>query len=160
MSYKTIQVPMISDDLETVLSTKFILLQHYKGDPFISKPYKVTGVSLVDAELSRSGITRDENDKAVKFVCDRCKKQFSAEKAHGFIVKTDGYISTSWERAFCGRCASKTKKLIDKLLEAVDEFDDTRPYTDTLPVKTMKPNEIKGGKLENIKRNEPFGGLK
>jgi len=159
MSYITVQVPMISDDLETVLSTKFILLQHYKGDPFISKPYKVTGVSFVDAELSRSGITRDAHDKAVKFVCDRCKKQFSADKAHGFVVKTDGYISTSWERAFCGRCANKTKTLIDKLLEAVDEFDDTRPYTDALPVKTKKPDEINGCKLENLKRNEPFGGL-
>ena len=159
MSYKTIQIPMISDDMETILSTRFVMLQHYKGNPFITKPYKVTGVSLVDAELSKSGITRDEHDKVVKFVCDKCKKQFAANKAHGFIVQTDGYIYTTWERAYCGRCASKTRKLIDKLLEAVDEFDETRPYTDTIPTVTKKADDLKGGKLEGVERNEPFGGL-
>lgn len=126
-----IEVPMLFDDVESVLQYDAIFKASFKGDPFLNRPYKTNLVTYCDAESCRSGV--HENDKGIitHFVCDRCKKTFKADKAKAIKIRLneapidDGcLVAYQYERAFCGKCFKKTQTLREKIFKAICEFDE------------------------------------
>lgn len=113
------------------LETDAILKQFYSGDIFSNKPQKLRVVSYVDAESSTSGKTTEDNGIVTNFVCDRCKRTFKADKAKAIkIYLNEAHINEvellygyRYQRAYCGRCFKKTRKLTQKIYEAICEFE-------------------------------------
>lgn len=125
-----IYLPVFDETFESTMRYECILKNYIKGNPFMSKPYKSNLVSYVDAESSHSGVKCNDNGIAESFTCDRCKKEFKADKAKAVRILlneastgTGTIIGFNYERAFCGRCYKKTQSLTKKIYDAICEFD-------------------------------------
>lgn len=127
-----IEIPLFDENTESIMRRDFIVKSYIKGDPFMNRPYKTNVVSYVDAESTQSGQTEKENGIIDSFVCDRCKKQFKANKARAIKIclnemMFDKECSLSpyrYERAFCGKCYKKAMKLTRSIYDAICDFDE------------------------------------
>lgn len=124
------EIPYL-ENVKTVTRTECIFKQYFEGMGFVGRPVKARCVSYIDAESSISGTQEDGEGKIIKFTCDRCKKLFSAKCAHAIRIKLpympigggDYILDYKYERAFCGKCAKKAKKLSESIYKSLCEFD-------------------------------------
>lgn len=120
-----------NNEITTMLPREAIIKEYYHGIQLFA-PFKRVGVFYKDAESSRSGTKTDSNGIVTHFVCDLCKKEFKADKAHAIRIKVGEFplldeeeseIWTDYEKAFCGRCYKKTAKMRNQILKAIWAFD-------------------------------------